>query len=207
MISKCLKNKKSGFTLLESMFTLFILSLIILAVASFQTDVFRLNRVIHVGLTAQNDIRKIIRPMVDEVRSASESNLGAYPLSETATSTFSFYSDIDNDSLKEKITYFLDGSDFKKGVIKPSGNPYIYDTDDEVITEVVHDVLAVDNIFEYYDSSYDGTASSAPLEFPVSPSSVRLIKIELTVDADPNNPPEAITVTTQINVRNLKDNL
>lgn len=198
---------RKGFTLIETVISLAILTLILTAVGAFQSDVFSLNNVIQVSLSAQTDVRKIIRPMVDEVRSASESNLGAYPLAETATSSFSFYSDIDNDSLKEKIRYFLDGNDFKKGVIKPTGNPYIYNSANELITEVVHDVLPGETIFEYFDTTYTGATTTQALAFPVSPSAVRLIKITLVVDANPNKPPAAVSYTTQMTVRNLKDNL
>lgn len=196
---------RSGFSLVETLVVVFIASLIIVAVGTFQRDVFILNTAIQGGLASQNDARKIIRPMADEVRSASESNLGAYPLATTASTTFTFYSDIDNDELKERVRYFLDGSDFKKGITKPSGSPLSYAGADEDIIEVVHDVTNT-GIFSYYDSSYDGTASSTPLVQPVTPSAVRLIKIELVVDEDPNRPPAAVTVTTQMSIRNLKDN-
>jgi prepilin-type N-terminal cleavage/methylation domain-containing protein len=203
-----MKNKfkiKKGFSLVEILVAVFITSLIIAAVGAFQRDVFYLNDVIQSGLTSQNDARKIIRPMVDEVRSASESSLGSYPLAITASSTFAFYSDIDNDSLKERVRYFLDNGDFKKGVIKPSGNPLTYNSSNEKIIEVVHDVINTD-IFTYFNSSYDGTSSSTPIAQPVSPAVVRLVKIELIVDKDPKRSPAPITVGTQMSIRNLKDN-
>lgn len=191
--------------MVETLVAVFITSLIIAAVGAFQRDVFYLNDVIQSGLTSQNDARKIIRPMVDEVRSASESSLGSYPLAITASSTFAFYSDIDNDSLKERVRYFLDNGDFKKGVIKPSGNPLTYNSSNEKIIEVVHDVINTD-IFTYFNSSYDGTSSSTPITQPVSPAVVRLVKIELIVDKDPKRSPAPITVGTQMSIRNLKDN-
>jgi len=201
-----IKNKfKRAFSLIEIVVSVFIVSLILVAVGSFQRDVFYLNDVIQIGLTTQNDARKIIRPMVDEVRSASESSLGAYPLATTASSTFIFYSDIDNDSLKERVRYFLDNGDFKKGVLKPSGNPLTYNTSDEKITEVVNDIINTE-IFTYFNSSYDGTASSTALVQPVSPLDVRLIKIQLVVDKDPSRAPAQISVGTQVSIRNLKDN-
>jgi hypothetical protein len=70
----------------------------------------------------------------------------------------------------------------------------------------VHDVVD-SSIFEYYDSNYDGTASSSALIFPVAPIEVRLVKITLDIDSDPNKPPEPFTVTTQVSIRNIKDNL
>lgn len=199
------KFKNKGFSLVETLVAVAILFLIIAAMGAFQADVFSLNSVIQSGLSRENDARKIIRPMVDEVRSASESNLGSYPLATTASSTFTFYSDIDDDNLKERVRYFLEGTDFKKGIIHPSGVPLTYDENDEFIIEVVHDVINTD-IFSYYNSSYDGTASSSPLAQPVVPSEVRLISVELIVDENVDKPPAAVKVRTQMSIRNLKDN-
>ena len=112
--------------------------------------------------------------------------------------SFTFYSDIDNDSLKEKIRYYLSGAILKKGVIKPNGNPLQYNPANEITKEIVHDVtnggMAV---FNYYDKYYDGT--TAPLSQPVNVLDVRLVKITLMTASQ--------TFTTQVSIRNLKDNL
>jgi hypothetical protein len=94
----------------------------------------------------------------------------------------------------------------KKGVTTPSGSPLSYSSA-EVTTTVVHSVRNATStpIFEYFDSSYDGT--SAPLSSPVAISVVRLIRVTIVVDTDPNRPFRAKTVTTQVSLRNIKDNL
>jgi prepilin-type N-terminal cleavage/methylation domain-containing protein len=208
-----IKNNKAikchgprGFSLVEVLVVVSIFSLILILLAGFQSDVFSLNRILNSGLQSQSEVKKIVRPFSNEVRSATPSNLGAYPIATSDTNEFSFYTDIDGDGLREKIRYFLEDGEFKKGTIKPSGSPLEYDVDDEKIIKVIKNVTNSE-IFTYYDSNYDGTASSTPLVTPVSPSQVRLVKIEITVDEDPNKPPAAITVTTQVSIRNLKDNL
>lgn len=199
-------KRAAGFTLVEILVAVSILGAIIGLVGAFQADIFSLNFVIQSGLNNQNEAKKVIRPFANEVRSASPSSLGAYPIKTASTTEFVFYSDIDNDDLKEEIRYYLDGGDFKKGFIKPSGQPLTYDPNDEEVINIIHDVLP-GVIFEYYDSSYDGTASSTPLTHPVAPSAVRLVKVQMTVDADPNKPPAPLHITTQVSIRNLKDNL
>jgi len=199
-------KKNMGFALAEIIVAVAIFSLIIGLVALFQSDIFSLNRILQVGLQNQAEAKKVVRPFANEVRSAVPSNLGAYPIAEVGTTTFTFYSDIDGDGLRERVRYFRDENDFKKGVIKPGGQPLEYDEDNEEIAEVVHDVM-IQDIFFYYDSSYDGTASSTPLEYPIAPSDVRLVKVLLVIDNDPNNPPAPIEITTQVSIRNLKDNL
>jgi len=202
------KNYKSqsGFSIIEALVGIFILSLIGLAVYSFQKDVFSLNKIISGGLTAQDEARRALKSMSAEIRTASPSSLGAYPLVQTATSSFTFYSNIDGDSFKERVRYFLEGTTLKKGVIKPSGSPLTYNPANEVITELIHDVAnATTSIFSYYDENYDGTTQ--PLAEPIDISAVRLVKITVVIDHNPTQPPGPITLTTQINMRNLKDNL
>ena len=92
----------------------------------------------------------------------------------------------------------------QKGVIIPTGSPLDYDPATEKITTLLTNVTN-SSIFGYYDKNYEGT--TAALSSPVNISAVRLIKITVTVDKDPNKPPAPTTFSTQISFRNLKDNL
>jgi len=199
-------QKKKGFTLVETMLAVAIFSIVIVAVGAFQRDVFFFNDVLQVGLTNVTEARKVLRPFVGEVRSARPSNLGAPAIELASPTTFIFYSDLDGDGLNERVRYFVDGTDFKKGVIKPSGNPITYNAAQEKIINVVHHVVPEQTAFSYYGTQYNGTDETPPLAFPVSPSHVRLVRIDLTIDANPDRAPNLMTITTQATVRNLKDN-
>ncbi len=200
------QDSKAGFSLIEALVGVFILTLIGMAVYTFQKDVFSLNRIFSSSLAAQGEARKALKVISAEIRTASPSSIGAYALAETATSSFAFYSDIDGDSLKERIRYFLNGTIIKKGVIKPSGNPLTYNPSNEIVSDLVRDVAnGAVSVFSYYDTDYDGTTQS--LAEPIGVSSVRLIKIIIMIDKDPSAPPSPMTLTTQISMRNLKDNL
>lgn len=199
-------NSESGFSVIEVLVSVFVLILIGLAVYSFQKNVFSLNRIIPQNLTAQDEARKALKSMSAEIRTASPSNLGAYALSETATSSFTFYSNVDGDSFKERVRYFVAGATLKKGVIKPSGTPLTYNPANEIVSELVHDTAnAATSTFSYYDAGYDGTTQ--PLTEPIDISKVRLVKITIVIDRNPQAPPAPLTLTTQISMRNLKDNL
>ncbi len=199
-------NSKSGFTVIEILVSIFILTLIGLAVFSFAKNIFSLNRITSDSLTAQGEARRALKSMSAEIRTASPSSLGAYALAQTATSSFTFYSNVDNDSLKERIRYFLDGTTLKRGIIKPSGTPLTYNPANEVISELIHDVAnATTSIFSYYDENYDGTTQA--LIEPINISNVRLVKITVVIDKNPQKSLGPMTLTTQISMRNLKDNL
>jgi len=191
---------------MEVLFSIFILTLIGLAVSSFAKDIFSLNRITSDSLTAQDETRRALKTMSAEIRTASPSSLGAYALAQSATSSFTFYSNIDGDSFKERVRYFLDGTTLKKGVIKPIGTPLTYSPANEVISELIPGVAnATTSIFSYYDKNYDGTTQA--LIEPIDIATVRLVKITIVVDKDPQTPPSPMTLTTQISIRNLKDNL
>lgn len=205
-IFKNIHNSKSGFTIIEILVSIFILTLIGLAVSSFAKDIFSLNRITSDSLTAQDEARRALKTMSAEIRTASPSSLGAYALAQTATSSFTFYSNIDDDSLKERVRYFLDGTTLKKGIIKPSGTPLTYNPANEVVSELTHGVAnATTSIFSYYDKNYDGTTQA--LIEPIDIATVRLVKITIVIDKDPQMPPGPMTLTIQISIRNLKDNL
>lgn len=197
---------QNGITLIETLLAVAIFSLVVVAIGAFQRDVFFFNDVLQTGLSNVTEARKVLRPFVGEVRGATPSNLGASAIASAGQKEFIFYSDIDSDGLSERVRYFVDGNTFKKGVIKPTGDPLQYVQNDEDIINVVNDVVEADTNFYYFDSNYNGTASSTPLSFPISPALVRLVKVDLTIDTNPNRTPGRMTITTQATIRNLKDN-
>ncbi len=183
-----------------------IFSLVVLVAGKFARDVVFLGSMSQNKFNTEQDSRKILRPMIAEVRSASPSSLGSYPIEQAATSTFVFYSDIDDDGLKEKIRYFLSNKKLQRGQIKPAGTPLVYNSASEQVYTLVNDVISTSTpIFSYYDANYTGTTS--PLSLPVSISAIRLLKITITVDKNPNVLPGPTTVVGQVSIRNLKDNL
>lgn len=198
---------KKGMTLAEIVVVLGIFGLIVVAISSFQRDIILNNKYSQDSLSGAQDARTILRTMVKELRSASPSNNGSFAIIQTGTSSLSFYSDTDADGLKEQIRYFISTSTLKKGSIKPTGSPLTYNSANEVFTTLAFNIKNATStaLFEYYNSSYTGTSS--PLTQPVTASNVRLIKINLMIDADPNKAPIIRTYTSQVNLRNLKDNL
>lgn len=199
------KNNQ-GITIIELLLGISISLMIGVFAAAIQKDAFFFNNSLENTLDAQREVRLALQEITTEVRSVSTSNTGAYPLSQIATSSFTFFSDKDDDGLREQIRYFLAGTTLKKGVIKPSGNPIAYDPSQEIVSDFVHNVAnAGTAIFDYYDSSYEGTTD--PLLLPCDILAIRLVKITLIIEDDPSRPPGPITMTTQVSMRNLKDNL
>jgi prepilin-type N-terminal cleavage/methylation domain-containing protein len=200
-----LSQKKRGLTLVEVMISLAIMGLLGVAVATFSSNVFSLNSIVQNGLTAQQDARQVEKKMAAEIRESSPSSTGAYPIEVASTSEFVFYDDADNDGVKEKIRYYLSGLILKKDVVKPTGNPLVYNGG-TTTTNVINDVRnGTTSVFSYYGKNYDGT--SAPLSFPVDIPSIRLVRVTMSIDRDPYRSPVPVYITTAVTIRNLKDNL
>ena len=198
------KKNKNGFTLIETLVGVSIFVLIVGSLALLSRNVWINNSFISAGLTNANAGRQILKTMVSEIRTASTADTGTYTINQAGSSSFTFYSDIDSDGLKEKVRYFLAGTTLQKGVIKPTGSPLIYNSINEKISTFVNNVIST-SIFDYYDENYDGT--TAPLSFPVNVSDIRLVKITVMVEQDPNRSPTPMVFSTQVSIRNLKDNL
>ncbi len=199
-------HSHNGFTLTETLISVSIFVVIMLVVTKFNRDIFFINSVVQSNLGVQIEATNVLKAFVAEIRSTSPSSLGAYALNQTATSSIIFYANIDNDQYKERLRYFLQGTDFKRGVIKPSGSPLTYNVGQEQVKTLVRNVRnATTSTFMYYDKNYSGT--STPLAVPVDPLQVRLVRVSLSVDGDVNRSPNTITISSQGMLRNLKDNL
>ncbi len=193
-----------GFNILELVITIAVFVLLIIVVGTFTIDVFKTNRELSAFLIQMQDAKRTVSGIANELRTTSISSIGAYALAEAQATSLTFYSNIDSDSLVERLRYFLDGTTLKRGVLKPSGSPLAYNPANEQVSDAVAYVRN-DDIFSYFDENYQGTGS--PLTFPVNISTVRLIQIKLSVDRYPDLPPAAFLLTTKVNLRNLKDNL
>lgn len=196
-------NKQKGFTLVETLLVAAILIFIVGVLTLFSRNIWFYNTFISGSLESINEGRAALKIMTAEIRTASSGNNGSYAISAASSTSFTFYSDIDDDGLKERVRYFLNGTRLQKGVLKPTGSPLGY-TGTESVTTLVSNVTNA-SLFNYYDENYEGT--TAALSSPINVGAVRLVKITITIDKDINKDPAPATLSTQISMRNIKDNL
>src|SRR3989344_4952173 len=134
------RKKSRGMTMIEMIISIGILAIILIVVSSFQVNVFQYNKYSSDSLQSAEDARAILKTMIKELRSAKPGNNGSYPILQTATSSLTFYSDIDSDGLQEQVRYFLVSKVLKKGVIKPSGSPLSYNASNETFSTLAYSV-------------------------------------------------------------------
>ncbi|PIR76525.1 MAG: hypothetical protein COU32_01525 [Candidatus Magasanikbacteria bacterium CG10_big_fil_rev_8_21_14_0_10_42_10] len=195
-----------AFTLIEVVVALGMFALISVAVGWILINSVRSTNIIWDQLGVQNDGRAALEQFVDDVRRAETSSIGGYPISSATTTEFIFYANIDNDSGREKVRFWLDGTDLKKGVVQPSGSPLGYDGEESVVTVAQYVVNTQENIplFEYYDETYPATTT--PLAVPENLIHIRVVKMQLELEKDASKTPVPLHVETAVSIRNLKSN-
>ena len=207
------KNKKinnpiikpsKGFTLIEVIVATAIMAVVLIFIGGFSLSVIDFKNFVSPVLEVQGEVNQSIQEIGLYLRTMNYSNLGAYPIVAAGTSTMTFFSDTDEDGLAEQVRYFLNGNIFKKGVIKPSGNPLTYNPANEKITEIIHGVVSgsTSTIFSYYDANYTGAEPA--MAYPVDISKIKIVGVD--VAAKQTNQKVPITASIKIKPRNLNIN-
>lgn len=195
-------RRQKGLTLIEVLITMALMTGVAFMITRFAGDLtdysLRFNR----SIFTQQEIQQTLQLIVPEIRSASQSSTGVYPIAEASTSSFKFYSDLDKDGDFEEVRYFLQNNIFKKGVIKPTGNPPTYPTSTEVIYELVHN-MGTGTIFYYYDNTATSTFSS-PLSSPVDVLKIRTVEVRLIANQGTTSTQALTGVDNRATIRNLR---
>jgi len=201
--------KNSGFSIIEFLFAIVIATVIGFIITLFAKNIISLNASAQSSMTAMLEGRKILSVMVAELRSTIPSALGSYPIEAVSTSTIIFFADINSDDIADRVRYFFDPVTrlVQRGVVLAAGEPPTYDLGAESFSTIMTDVANGTStpLFDYYDGNYAG--ASAPLSIPLNIPAIRLVRITIKIERDPNRAPELTTLTSQAAFRNLKDNL
>jgi prepilin-type N-terminal cleavage/methylation domain-containing protein len=195
-----------GMTLAEVLVTLAIFLLIMGAVAAFEANVFIYGRFSSDSLQTIQDSQIILKNISREVRNITVADDGSYPIANVSTSSMTVFSDFDDNGSRERIRYSLVKNTLYRAITVASGNPPTYSGQESTSTIVTNIRNSSSTpVFEYYDQNYDGAGN--PMSYPVNIPSIRLIRVNLTLDIDPNRSPLPKTYSTSITLRNLKSNL
>lgn len=202
-------NLSKSFSLIEAIVTIFIFILSIGLLTAFIINIYRAYSYNFEQIQAINEARKGIETMVKEIREAKYGDDGSYPIQEAGDFQFIFYSDIDKDLATERVRYFLEGTDFKKGVVKPTGDPPQYILTNETITILSTNVRnAVPGpIFTYYNGDWSNDTVNNPLPTLTRLTETKLMHVYLKVNVNPNRPPDDFELESDAQIRNLKTNL
>lgn len=155
-------------------------------------------------LNIQSQGRKAQQDFINELRGASVSSIGGYPLVKVEPNELIFYSNLDGDIYRERVHYYLDGNQLVKGVLKPAGDPLKYEAENEVTSTVVDRLNNGESpLFYYYGQNYSGTTTAL-----TSPkvTEVKMVKIKFQLERNPSLAPAALNLEATAEIRNLKGN-
>ncbi len=197
------KRFDGGFTLIEIVIVLAVSMVLLLVLAQFIGLTSLIGTMISGRLQVDQDFLQVAQVMGTEIRSMTESNLGAYPLVSASTSSLTFYSDIDEDGFFERVRYTMNTSTLEKGVIKPRGNPLSYNFSETTSTAVPY-LIRTSSSFTYYGANYTG--SEVSLTLPIDPLLVRVVQITLVGDVATTSSPTPTRFSKTIMLRILRSN-
>lgn len=194
------RSSNKGFTLVETMAVVGILSVVGLALSSMVTYFYKANAYTLEQASAVQSARRGLTTTLTNIREASYGDDGSYPISAAATSSITFYADIDGDASIEKVRIYAAGGSLYRGITNSGGSPRTYVGQSEAIDDLAPYLRNAPTtpIFTYYNS--EGVA----LTYPINVSSVTAVGIHLTVDINPNRAPNLFTLTGDATLRNLR---
>ena len=191
-----------AFTLVETIVVIAITMLICLTLTSLLIYFYRTNAYTLEQTTAVGQARRGVEDAMRYLREASYGADGSYPIFSVATSTITFYTNVDTDTVIERVTYKLVNGTFYRTVIQPAGNPPAYTgalSTSTIATSVVNATSTP--VFRYFDDA------GAELSAPVNVSKIASIKTTLIVDTNVNRAPVSFTLSGGATLRNLRDQL
>lgn len=187
-----------SFTLIETIVVIFIFTLALGGISGLIVMAYRTQSYTWEQSMAIYEARRGIETMVREVRTAQTADDGSYAIYRTENYEFGFYANIDNDVEVEKVRYFIEGSDFKKEVIKPVGIPATYPDSKSQISLLSQYVRNTPPIFRYFDENGN------ELPPPARKKDTKLMEVYLVINVDPNRPPQDFELKSKVQIRNLK---
>jgi type II secretory pathway pseudopilin PulG len=195
------EHKKKGMMLLEILVVVGIFVVISSSVWPLMANIFSQGTMLRNSLAANDEARIAIKKFIQEARIMSPSSLGAYPVLLASSTAFTFYSDVDNDNLKERYRYFIEGGSFKKGVTKPSGTPLVYNSAAEIKSIIITHLYATSStLFNYFDSN------NTQMAYPMNATAIRSVELLLPIAFPSQQGLRLITFSSRVTMRTLKDN-
>ncbi|HUY62262.1 MAG TPA: type II secretion system protein [Candidatus Paceibacterota bacterium] len=190
-----------GFTLIETLVTIALTTIVMVALTFLIQYFYQTNAYALEETQAIDSARLSIEHTVADLREASYGADGSYPIAAAATSTVTFYADVDADGTVEKVRYYLSGSTLYRGATEPATSSPSYAGQPEATTLVVDNIRNGTStpLFTYFG------ANGTQLAEPVDAGQVASVRIDIRTDINPNRAPAIYTLVGGATLRNLHD--
>jgi prepilin-type N-terminal cleavage/methylation domain-containing protein len=190
-----------GFTLVEMLVVVFITGVVGMTLNTMIVNFYRTNAYLLEQTKAIDIAHRGLSTSFIDLREASYGDDGSYPIQSVSTSSITFFSDVDNDGVVEKIRLYLTNGSFYRGVTESTSTPPTYVGQKESTTTIANYVRNGTStpIFKYYDSNGALLASST---IPIA--SIAAISTSLMIDINPLRAPDILTLQETATLRNIR---
>lgn len=187
-------------TLAEMLVVIALLATVGLALSGAIQYFYRGNAYVLEQAAATDNARRAISTTLQNLREASYGDDGSFPIASAATSSVTFYADVDGDQSVERIRIYLSGTTLYRAITNSGGNPATYVGQTEQTATIISDVrnTATEPIFTYYDAEGTQLATASP-----NAADVRSIGARVKIDLNPLRAPNIFTLTGSATLRNL----
>lgn len=192
--------KRTAFTLIETLVVLSIMTIVGLAVQTMIQRFYIGNAYVLQGTAAVNSARTGVTTLSSNLREMTYGDDGAYPLAQAATSSVTFYADVDKDGGVERVRVYVIAKTLYRVVTNATSSPPSYTGQTPATTTIATYVSNGTStpLFQYFNES--GTE----LTGVINTSDVASVRTTLMVDINPQRAPDIYTLTQSATLRNLR---
>lgn len=189
-----------GFTLAEMLVVIAVSTIVAGTLMSVIVSFYRNNAYVFEAAVAVDSARKGIGFAVQDLREATYGDDGSYPIESAATSSVTFYSDVDADGGVERVRIYIYDEVLYRVVTNATNSPPTYSGQTGATTTIVSYVRngTTTPLFTYVDS--EGTALP---QQGTDVSEIAAVTVTLMVDVNPTRAPSVLTFSNTATLRNL----
>lgn len=193
-------SRSRGLSIIEMLVTVAVSTLILIAMVSFILSLYRTNIYAVEQSFAINSARRGIERMVRDMREATYSDEGSFPIISASPYEFYFYSDVDRDNNVERIRFYIENGLLKRAQTKATGTPPVYPgsaNTTSLISDHVRNVVNGVPMFRYYDTVGNEVTNLSHV------TDIAFVVARVIVDINPNRLPNDFVLQSSASLRNL----
>jgi len=201
------RERERGVTLVELMVAMAILAVVMAGGMLFWRIIAENYQIALQGTQNVIEVNDGLRRLVNELREARDSEAGAYLLLTANDTEIAFFSDVDGDLVTERVRYWVEGNQLKRGVIEPVGLPAVYNETAEVVRVLTDKVeLEGQTLFSYYNQDWPTDQIANPLPLADRLVQTRYVEVNLRLLWDEQPGFEPVRLIQGVFLRNAKTN-